>query len=217
MKQKLILHYIYDPFCGWCYGLAPVIDVAVALNGVEVVAHGGGMLTGENAQMMSPEWREFVRPHEHRISAISGQVFGEAYSDGAQFDYSILLDSSLPTAAMLAAEEVAGAGLRMLKALQIAYYVKGRPIAMREEIPRVAAELGLDASAFAEALDRAVARLDKHFSESLILLAQLDSAGFPTLALEKDGVMRKLHVGQFLGKPDAFRAMLTKELESPTA
>jgi putative protein-disulfide isomerase len=217
MKQKLTLHYIYDPFCGWCYGLAPVIDVAVALEGVQVIAHGGGMLTGENAKMMSPEWREFVRPHEHRISALSGQVFGQAYTDGAQFDYNLVLDSSLPTAAMLAAEEVELAGLRMLKALQIAYYVKGRPIAVREEVTGVAAQLELDASAFSEALDRAVIRLGKHFSESQILLAQLDSAGFPTLATEKNGVQRRLHVGQFYGKPEAFREMLTKEVESSAA
>lgn len=22
-----ILHYVYDPLCGWCYGIAPLIEV----------------------------------------------------------------------------------------------------------------------------------------------------------------------------------------------
>ena len=72
MYKQATLHYIYDPFCGWCYGLAPLVSAADEA-GLRVVPHSGGMLAGERAQNMSAEWRDFVRPHEERITALSGQ------------------------------------------------------------------------------------------------------------------------------------------------
>ncbi|MGU7776159.1 DsbA family protein [Burkholderia sp. MR1-5-21] len=214
MDKTIKLHYVYDPFCGWCYGLAPLMTVADDTSGVEVVPHSGGMLAGERAQMMSADWREFVRPHEDRITALSGQKFGEAYTGTAQFDYSMLLDSGPPTAAMIAAEEIGKAGLAMLKKLQVAYYVEGRPIATRDEIIRAAGEIGLDSSIFAEAFDQASRNLDEHFTESQALLEKLRGQGYPTLAIEKDGVFRKLHIGNFFGRPDVFREVLRQELAS---
>ena len=35
------LHYIHDPLCGWCYGIAPLIKAAAALPDVEMHLHGG--------------------------------------------------------------------------------------------------------------------------------------------------------------------------------
>jgi putative protein-disulfide isomerase len=217
MDKRLTLHYIYDPFCGWCYGVAPLLTAAAELDRVKVIAHSGGMLTGTKAQVMSAEWRKFVRPHEERIVTLSGQTFGTEYTGKAQFDYTLVLDSGPPSAAMIAAEEVAGAGVKMLKKLQVAYYVEGRPIATRNEVLRNADEIGLDATKFAEAFDRASLNLDKHFAETRTLLEQLRGQGYPTLAIEKDGVLRKLPPGQFFGKPDVFREVLRQELESVSA
>jgi putative protein-disulfide isomerase len=214
MGNDVKLHYVYDPFCGWCYGLAPLLTVANEMDGIKVVPHSGGMLAGERAQLMSSDWREFVRPHEQRITALSGQKFGENYTDKTQFDYSVLLDSGPPTAAMIAAEEVAGAGLAMLKRLQVAYYGDGRPIATRDEIMRNAEELGLDVVKFGEAFDRASANLDGHFFDTQALLEELGGQGYPLLAIEKDGVLRRLHLGRLFGKPEAFKESLRKELVS---
>ncbi|WP_175856203.1 DsbA family protein [Burkholderia anthina] len=212
MDKTIKLHYVYDPFCGWCYGLAPLLTVAAETDGVEIIPHSGGMLAGDRAQTMSADWRGFVRPHEARITALSGQKFGDAYTEKAQFDYDILLDSGPPTAAMIAAEAVGKAGLAMLKRLQIAYYVEGRPIANRDEIVRAAAEIGLDPSRFEQAFEHASENLDAHFSESQALLEKLRGQGYPTLAVERDGVLRKLHLGHVFGKPDLFREMLRDEV-----
>jgi putative protein-disulfide isomerase len=212
MQGEVKLHYIYDPFCGWCYGLAPLITVADEMDGIKVVPHSGGMLAGERAQMMSADWRDFVRPHEERIKALSGQKFGENYTSKTQFDYRVLLDSGPPTAAMIAAEEVAGAGVAMLKRLQVAYYVEGREITKREEIIRNAEELGLDVVKFGEAFDRASAGLDGHFSATQVLLKKLGGQGYPLLAIEKEDGLYKLHLGSLFGKPEAFKAALQKEL-----
>jgi putative protein-disulfide isomerase len=208
MPPVCTLHYIYDPFCGWCYAAAPLVTAATQLNGLKVVLHGGGMLTGAGAKKMSPEWREFVRPHEQRIATLSGQSFGAAYRDHAQSNYELVLDSGPPTAAMLAAEELAGAGLAMLKRLQVAYYVEGRPISERHEILKVSSELGLESAVFPKALNHATEKLDKHFQSTHELLARIGGRGFPTFAIEQGNKIANFHLGHFLGKPEQFRREL---------
>ncbi|MCY0852564.1 DsbA family protein [Cupriavidus sp. D39] len=212
MDKQAALHYIYDPFCGWCYGLAPLVSIADEMPGLTVVPHSGGMLTGEQAQLMSPEWRDFVRPHEERITALSGQKFGDAYQQGTQFDYGVKLDSGPPTAAMVAAESIASAGLKMLKRLQTAYYVEGRHIAEREELVRIAVELGLNAEAFSTAYDQATQELGEHFEQTQAFLETVGGRGYPTLAIEQGGKVSRLHLGQYFGKPELFRKALKNHL-----
>lgn len=89
------LHYVYDPFCGWCYGAAPMITAATAIPGLEIQAHGVGMLSGDKSKLMSGEWRDFVRPHEARITAFSKQTFADAYVQGVLEHENVQLDSSL--------------------------------------------------------------------------------------------------------------------------
>lgn len=205
MTSETTLHYVYDPFCGWCYGAAPLISAAATLDKLDIKLHSGGMLTGSEVKLMSEDWREFVIPHEQRITALSGQKFGSAYQEQAQFDYSIVLDSAPPTAAMLAAQSVAGKGLSMLKRLQTAYYVEGQAIADTKVIQHIAQELGLDLAAFDPAYEQALAEISKHFQQSGELLQMLGGRGYPTLALEQNGKFTLFPLGQFLGKPELFR------------
>lgn len=111
------LHYFYDPFCGWCYGVAPIISIADKIEKLSIQPHGIGMLSGNQSKMMSPEWRDFFRSHEERIYALSGQEFGEAYIAGLQERSDVLLDSSCPISAMLAAQKLGEDGIPMLKRL----------------------------------------------------------------------------------------------------
>ena len=215
MDQQATLHYVYDPYCGWCYGMAPLLSVADEREDLKVVAHSGGMLAGDQAQTMSTEWRNFVRPHEERITALSGQTFGTAYQEGTQFNYDVKLDSAPPTAAMLAAESLAGVGLRMLKRLQTAYYVEGRHISEREALIGIAVELGLDAGAFSKAYDDALLHIAEHFADTQVFLEALGGRGYPTLAIERDGKVSRLHLGRYFGKPELFRQALAQLLTQP--
>ena len=64
------LHYIHDPFCGWCYGAAPLVKAARQV--LPVRAHGGGMMAGDRRVPVSAALREYVRPHDLRIQQVSG-------------------------------------------------------------------------------------------------------------------------------------------------
>ena len=205
-----ILHYLSDPLCGWCYGAAPLLRAAREI--LPVRAHGGGMMAGASRQRVTPQLREFVKPHDERIAQLSGQHFGTAYLDGLLRDTSALFDSAPPTAAMLAAEQIAGRGLEMLAQLQVAHYVEGRRIADRAVLSEVAAALGLDPAAFAEALERQSGEaLQAHFDATRALMAQVGAQGFPTLVLETAGCFQVVDFAAYLGRPQEFQNWLRRQ------
>ncbi|MEN3111157.1 DsbA family protein [Uliginosibacterium paludis] len=208
------LHYIFDPLCGWCYAAAPLISAARKLPGLAIAFHGGGMLTGSRRQTITPQWRDYVMPHDRRIAQMTGQPFGEAYFEGLLRDTSAVMDSAPPTTAILAAEDIAGRGLDMIQALQHAHYADGRRIADRPVLDAIAAELGLDVAGFAAAFDRLAGEpTERHFRESIGWLGRAGGQGFPTLLLEDaSGRFSRIDIGRFLGQPEAFAAALREQL-----
>lgn len=207
MSTTPVLHYIYDPLCGWCYGAKPLIDVARGI--LPVVAHGGGMMAGAQRQPVSAQLRDYVMPHDHRIAQYTGQPFGEAYFEGLLCDTTAVFDSQPPTTAVLAAEQLAGRGLELLGRLQTAHYVEGRRIADIDVLMAVAAEMGLEADGFRAAYDAASGEVTQaHFKASRGLLSRVGGQGFPTVVLEQSGQYQVIDLGPYLGKPEVFAAWL---------
>jgi putative protein-disulfide isomerase len=205
------LHYIYDPLCGWCYGAKPLVQAAQAV--LPVIAHGGGMMTGNNRQSVSPQLRDYVMPHDRRIAEYTGQPFGEAYFEGLLRDHSAVFDSAPPIAAILAAEQLAGRGLELLGRLQTAHYVEGRRIADKDVLLELARAIGFEPQAFDEAFEAAAASTTQsHIKESRALLAQVSGQGFPTLVLEQGGQFALIDIGPWLGKPEAFATWLSQSV-----
>lgn len=208
------LHYLFDPLCGWCYGVAPLIEAAAGVPGLEIELHGGGMLTGSNRRMITPLWRSYVLPHDRRIAELSGQPFGDGYFNGLLNDQGAVLDSEPPISAILAAQAVTGQGLAMLQRIQHAHYVEGRRIADVQVLTALAGELGLSLLQFSNAYQAACGRQTQgHIAASRVLLAQAGAQGFPTLLLEDGrGHMRVLELSHYLGHPQQWLSYLRAEL-----
>ena len=201
------LHYIHDPLCGWCYGAAPLVRAAREV--VKVVAHGGGMMAGENRQKVSPQLRNYVMPHDHRIAQLTGQPFGEAYFEGLLRDESAVFDSVPPIAAVLAADQVAARGLDLLARVQRAHYVEGRRIADTAVLADLAAEIGLDRDVFAAAFEEVRgASTNAHIGASRAMLARVGGSGFPTFALEQDDRFTRVDVAPYLGQAELWKSWL---------
>ena len=209
----MILHYIYDPLCGWCYGAKPLVQAAQAV--LPVIAHGGGMMTGANRQTVSPQLRNYVMPHDRRIAEYTGQPFVEAYFEGLLRDETAVFDSAPPIAAVLAAEQIAGRGLELLGRLQSAHYEEGRRIADEAVLLELAKDIGLEPQAFQAAFKGA--ETDGHIKDSRALLAEVGGQGFPTFALEHNGQFTLIDISPWLGKPQAFAAWLSQSLPADAA
>lgn len=208
------LHYIYDPLCGWCYAAAPLLEAAENVPNLPIELHAGGMLSGYARRFITPQWREYVIPHDRRIAAISGQPFGEAYFNVLLRDTTAVLDSTPPIAAILAAEKVSRRGSAMLRRIQRAHYVEGKRVADAPVLQALAEELGLDAAAFAAAYAEMLAQpAQDHIAESKLLLARVGGNGFPTFVWQQaDGELSILECSPHLGEPQAWAAHLAELL-----
>lgn len=203
----MLLHYIYDPFCGWCYAAAPLARAARQV--LAVAAHGGGMMVGRNRQAVTPQLRDYVMPHDRRIAQLTGQPFGDAYFNGLLRDEGAIFDSAPPIAAVLAADSLGGRGLELLGRLQTAHYVEGRRIAELPVLVELASTVGLDRTAFAAAMEATQGDVTSaHIQETRHLMPETGVSGFPGFVLERAGRFEVLDISGYLGRPEAWQAML---------
>jgi putative protein-disulfide isomerase len=217
----LVLHYIFDPLCGWCYAAAPLVKAARSVPGLAVQWHAGGMLTGAHTRTITADWREHVIASDQRIAEMTGQPFGDAYFNGLLNDIGAPLDSEPPTTALLAAEALAGKGLEMLSAQQQAHYVDGKRISEPAVLRTLAQDLGLDASAYDQAYAaQSGAATQKHIAESRQWLGMVQGQGFPTLALEFNHpeqpgqrAVQRIDIGPWLGDVEGWKQQLAEWAE----
>jgi putative protein-disulfide isomerase len=199
------LHYIYDPLCGWCYGAAPLVAASAQLSGLRLQLHAGGMLAGPRRQRATPEFTAMVRQHVPRVVRLTGQHFGPAYLEDLVANPGVTFDSEPPITAILAA---GSQGPAMLACLQRAHFLEGCAIWDRSALNALAAAVRIPEfeAAYRQAAGEPTWR---HITASLELLDRVGGAGFPTFALERGGVLRRLDCTPYLGDPQGWCAALT--------
>ena len=204
------LHAIIDPLCGWCYAAAPLLDAA-AKAGFIIKLHGGGMLTGPRRKQIDAQWRDYVMPHDLRISELTGQPFGDNYFDGLLRDTSVLLDSAPPIKAMIAVEAMGGDSLAYLHAVQRAHYRDGRSASDEGNLAALAAAQGLALTAFRQEFVRSELALAAHINTARAVLTMIGAQGFPSIAIEDvNGQLKGVNINQFYGQPKQWLAYLAE-------
>jgi len=212
------LHYIFDPLCGWCYGASPLIEAARNVNGLDIALHAGGLMTGSDRQPVTEALRRYVMEHDQRIGALTGQAFGDAYLNGLLRDTGAVLDSGPPIEAILAAEELGGRGLDMLKRIQKAHYVEGRRVADRGVLVGLAADIGLPEATFEPLLEK-VAGLTaaKHIAASRDLLRRVGGQGFPVFVFDAGRRLETLDAARYFGHVPAWQEALVERVSARKA
>ncbi|TNH43506.1 DsbA family protein [Photorhabdus luminescens] len=205
----MTLHYIYDPLCGWCYGVSSLIQAAKEVANVKIELHGGGMLTGDNRRQIDSTWRDYVLSQDKRIASLTGQTFSEQYV-ALLNDKSLIMDSLPPISAILAAEKLAGKGVDMLLAVQKAHYVRGLKISKTETLLNLANELQLDSELFQQELTlNNESESRQHIRKSRELLAAVSGSGFPTFILENNrNELSIISLDKYLGQPKRWQDAL---------
>jgi putative protein-disulfide isomerase len=200
--EPTVLHYIYDPLCGWCYGAAPLLQAAAEIDGMRIELHAGGMMTGAQRQPATA-LRDFVMIHDRRVEQLTGQPYSDAYREGLLRDPAAIFDSEPPITAILQAETL-GAGRAMLDRIHRARFVEGRRICDRPVLEALAADLGVALTANVDTW--------QHIEESRRLLQEIGGSGFPTFAYRRENRWTILDTSRYLGKPEQWRAALTQAL-----
>ena len=210
-EQQTTLHYVYDPLCGWCYGAAPLLQAAATIAGLKIELHAGGLWMGSRRQPMGEALRDYVRPHDQRIEALTGQHFGERYFNELLLREGCLLDSEPPIRAVLAVTALGGDGLVMLHRIQQSHYRDGIWIGEPAFLAMLAAEQGIAAEAFQQAYLQAP--LLQHLADSQGWMKRLVGQGYPTLGIERGGKLERIVVNQYLGEPELLIPRLLRAIE----
>ncbi|HCN43948.1 DsbA family protein [Proteus vulgaris] len=198
-QSTKILHYVYDPLCGWCYGIAPLIEVVSNIFPDAIKLHGGGLFTPARAVTGGQSWKEHVTPIDERISQLSGQVFSHAYRD-ALGNTKMVLNSLLPISAILVAQIMGKRDVYLLKALQEAYYLDGLNISDKNTLLFIVKKLGFDVELFASLLSEiSKTQIQQHLSQTQQLMSQVNGHGFPTLFIEDSQGYHLIPVEKYLG------------------
>ena len=136
------LTYVFDAYCGWCYGLAEALHEFADTNNVQVDVISGGLFSGNNAAPIS------AFPHmpaaNQRITQLTGAQFGPAYQKILAAGQ-MWLDSDDASVGLVALKLASGgAQLGMARALQDAFYQDGLSLSDLETYRHIAAKEQLD-------------------------------------------------------------------------
>lgn len=208
-----VLHYIYDPLCGWCYGAEPLWAAAAAVPGLTLRLHAGALWP--QPTKLPEGTRLYIRQADARIAQMSGQPFGEPYLSGLLQDPDLVLDSRPVIAAVLAAQSLDEAkALPMLRGIQHGHYEQGRRVVEEATLAQIAGEIGLDPDAFVAAYRNVP--VDEHIVASREFMNNVGAQGFPTFVLEIDGDWFAVPHGRFASAPAKFGAWLDDQLRART-
>ncbi|MEU4520002.1 DsbA family protein [Amycolatopsis sp. NPDC024027] len=200
--MKARLTYVFDAYCGWCYGFGPAIrDFAAANAGrIELDVVSGGLFTG--ARVAPIGTMPYVADANARIAELTGAEFGPGYralvADG-RFE----MDSTAAAAGFAALRAAApGQALAAAEAMQRAFYFDGLSLSEASTYRHIAGLLGLAADAVLAAFNARTGA-----AQDFTRAARLGVTSYPTLLLHTaTGVLR-------LGGPAATATQLTAALD----
>jgi putative protein-disulfide isomerase len=199
------IHYFFDPLCGWCFGATALVDVIKDMPQVELILHPGGMLA---RQQMSDAFRAKVKIYDPEIASLTGQAFGQAYSDRVQSNAPIVLDSFVTAQAVMVMEQLNGSGVDMLKAIQSGHYQQGLDVSNKDILTALAKELGIKGELYQSAIKNVGNKIDEQITTSRQLMGQWGVQGFPTLIAATENGIKLLPHTSFYNSVDQWKMKL---------
>ncbi|MCT7373766.1 DsbA family protein [Chelativorans salis] len=194
--------YIYDTYCGWCYGASNVIGALID-SGAEVQLMHRHLFQGPNAHRMADGFGQTALQYDRRIAGLTGMEFSQRYADNVLLNAEEILDSSKTAqAAALVHDKGAKAEFALAKALQKARYVDGKPAVDEQPVYEA-----LKAAGVTEELSGGKARAAEISSEAARILSRVGARGVPALLMHKDGQTRVISVADYYDNPAAVTAL----------
>lgn len=144
------IYYVMDVMCGWCYAFS---DVITKINEefkdkIDFSIIPAGMWINENTKRTTPNFSDFIRESNIRITEISGKEFGENFYLMLK-DKETVLDSLPGSKAINIINKIdSKSSFKYLKALQKKFFVNGKNMNDLNVYSKIAEELGIDSDNF---------------------------------------------------------------------
>ncbi len=187
--------YVMDPICGLCYG--GVANTTTLFNEfkdrVEFEALPGGMWSGANTRIQSVPMMNYFLKHDADITERTGTPFGEAYIDFIKNRHDVVLDSEIPSRAIVTVNQIAP-DLTFTFAMEVlrARYYDGRDFNLDETYSNILAKLQIDVKLFFSYFKTAEL---KSATQTAFKKAAGYARSYPTMLAEKDGKVYILEQG----------------------
>jgi putative protein-disulfide isomerase len=190
--NKTELIYIGDPMCSWCWGIAPALK---QLNGyfakqnVPFSILLGGLRPG-GGDPWDDQMKNFLKHHWEEVQKRSGQPFGHALFDKAQFNY----DTEPACRAVVTARTMMkGSVLPFFEAIQHKFYVLSEDPGQLAFYESLCKQFTLDFIHFSEAFQSDELRLAT--SDEFKLNRQWGVSGYPTVVMSHNNQLYSLASG----------------------
>ncbi len=192
IQENNELIYIWDAYCGWCYGFSSTLGKLHANHPeLPLSVWSGGLFTGDNAQPIG------AFPHiasaNARISELTGAEFGPAYGKLLKQGDAVM-DSEAAAAGFTALRKLAPErSAELASAMQRAFYQDGKSLSEPDTYRGIAEQFDLDAEAVAALMNapETAASVRNEF----IRVSRLGVQGYPTLLLRKGDSLYQLGGG----------------------
>ncbi|UYZ59135.1 DsbA family protein [Hymenobacter latericus] len=177
------LLYIFDPLCGWCYGMSPVVKRLAEeyAERVPFTALSGGMVVGEDVEPIGKSW-SYISQALEQVERVTGVEFGNAFRElGAEGSY--MNNSEPPSRALMAFKQLDPLNREVAFAhdIQHAHFAEGRDLNAPETYEQLARAYSLDAAEFRRWWESDATR--EATRHEFDMVRQLGVQGFPTLVL----------------------------------
>lgn len=176
------LVYVYDAYCGWCYGMGPALHTLAEADDISLTVRHGSLFSGEASAPIGAYGH--IPAANARIAELTGVGFGPDY-ERVLAEGTLVLDSDAAARGLAALRAAAGRSrdLEMAAAMQSAFYRAGRSLSDPRTYEAIAVEHGLDAEEVMRRLDdEGTASAARAEQEQLIALG---ARSYPLLLLRR--------------------------------
>ena len=189
MHPEATLYFVHDPMCSWCYAFRPVWShIQQQLPAGIRVQYVLGGLAPDDDEPMPAETRAFIQGQWHKIiERVPGTLFNFEFWEKCQ-----PRRSTYPAcrAVLLARQHGREAEIDMIHAIQDAYYRQARNPSDDSTLCELAQQIGLDATAFARALNAEATR--HSLLDDIRFARSIGGDSFPSLFLQQNGAIQPI-------------------------
>lgn len=199
--EKLIV--IYDTYCGWCYGAAPVFDALLETDAEIEVLHRHLFQGISSPQMNEGKGAQILKTIPH-VEALTGQVFGEAFKTNIAGSETEILESGLSAqAAALVHGQGAKKEFSLRRRLENLHFREGVSSNDRQAIVEALIAEGVSP----EQADRIgtpelASEAAKQTERAKSMMAAVGSRGVPTVLKINGDDIKQVDHQAFYGRPE---------------